>query len=104
MNHSESSATHTCAALPFQDTDTTLAETLWEEEELMMTKPPAKDGGEDEPPISPAVAKGTGMTRSMSGGVLQRTDSGSGQGGQGTGSSNDGTAHENSFTRILNKV
>lgn len=77
----------------------------------MLQKPVAKDGGVDEPPFSPAVAKGTGMTRSMSGGVLQRTDSSSGQGSQGPGTgsgtgsgSNPAHVQENSFTRILNKV
>lgn len=93
-------------------TETTLAETLWEEEDyrparIDMEVVNAKDaagasgsgsgnGGGVEP-FSPAVAKGTGMIRSLSGGVLQRTDS-----GEAVRSGSSTT--ENNFSRILSQV
>lgn len=60
---------------------------------------PGKAADDEDPPFSPAVAKGTGMVRSLSGGVMQRSDSGSAMGGQ-----SPAQVQENNFTRILNKV
>lgn len=84
------------------DTSETLAETLYEADEVQLGNlggsGKGAEGVDDEPPLSPALAKGTGMARSLSGGVLQRTDSGSAMGGSSP------AVGENNFTRILNKV
>ncbi|ORY41827.1 Inositolphosphorylceramide synthase subunit Kei1-domain-containing protein [Leucosporidium creatinivorum] len=85
-------------------TDTTLAETLWEDEDQVHmgnlgNGGPGKPADDEDPPFSPAVAKGTGMVRSLSGGVMQRSDSGSAMGGN-----SPAQVQENNFTRILNKV
>lgn len=72
-----------------EDLTGTLAETLWENDESFAL---------DELK-SPAAARGTGMTRSSSGGVLQRNESVSSQGGQGPV-----VEPSNNFTRILSKL
>ena len=80
-----------------------MAETLYEADEVQLGSLSgsgrAGEAQNDDPPISPALAKGTGMSRSLSGGVLQRTDSGGAM-----GASTPTQQGENNFTRILNKV
>ncbi|KAM0748757.1 DUF1753-domain-containing protein [Meredithblackwellia eburnea MCA 4105] len=75
-------------------TDTTLAETLWEEDE-----PVRFDLANKEDEIkSPVAARGTGMTRSVSGGVNQRDNSVTSTPVVG------GSAADGPFARILSRL